>query len=66
YGRINIPAAIDALTSRMRVNTTINGTLTSSLYNPLGTHVFARQINFTKNKQYVFELSLTDNADFDM
>ncbi len=67
YGRINIPAAIDALTSRMRVNTTINGTLTSSLDNPLGTHVFARQINFTKNKQYVFELSLPDNdADFDV
>lgn len=67
YGRINIQAAIEALTKYMSVNSTLNGTLVSSQENPLGTHVIARQINFTKDVQYAFELSLTDtNSDFDV
>ena len=67
YGRINVQAAIEALTKSMSVNTTLNGTLISSQENPLGTHVIARQINFTKDKQYAFELSLTDaSSNFDI
>ncbi len=67
YGRINVQAAIEALTKSMIVNTTLNGILISSQDNPLGRHVIARKINFTKDKQYAFELSLTDtNSDFDI
>jgi hypothetical protein len=67
YGRINILAAIDALTKRMKINETLNGTLSSSETNSLGTHVFARRISFTANQQYLFNLTeVADFADFDM
>ncbi|MHA1660534.1 MAG: Ig-like domain-containing protein, partial [Promethearchaeota archaeon] len=67
YGRLNIQGAIDALTKIMRANTTINGTLLSSSTNPLGPHVFARRINLTPNKQYIFNLTdVDDSADFDL
>ncbi|NVM34095.1 MAG: S8 family serine peptidase [Candidatus Lokiarchaeota archaeon] len=67
YGRLNIEAAIDALTKNMRVGKSINGNLTSSQENPLGTHVFARQIDLIEDNQYNFSLSVADsNADFDI
>ncbi len=67
YGRLNVQAAIDALTKFMEVNTTIDGTLNSSEENPLGTHVFARRINLTANTQYLFNLSfIEEDADYDI
>ncbi|MFX0104337.1 MAG: S8 family serine peptidase [Candidatus Hodarchaeota archaeon] len=67
YGRINIQAAIDALTKSMEVNSSINGNLVSSRRNPLGTHVFARQIKLTKDTQYSFNLDVPNFfANFDM
>ena len=67
YGRLNIQPAIDALSKRIQANSTINGTLISSNLNPLGTHVYARQINLTENYQYLFNLTLEDSsADFDL
>ena len=67
YGRINIQAAIDALTKSMEINNSINDTLVSSQRNPLGTHVFARQITLNKDIQYLFNVSIEDeNANFDI
>ncbi|MFX1387606.1 MAG: S8 family serine peptidase [Promethearchaeota archaeon] len=67
YGRLNIQAAIDALTKYLNVNSSIHGNLISSQENPLGTHVFARQVIFEKDIQYSFDLSLDDSeADFDI
>ncbi|MFX0021096.1 MAG: S8 family serine peptidase [Candidatus Hermodarchaeota archaeon] len=67
YGRLNIEAAIDALTKKLNINSSISGNLISSQENPLGTHVFARQIIFEKDIQYSFKLSVDDSkTDFDM
>jgi len=67
YGRINIQAAIEALTKSFKVNTTVNENLISSQENPKGPHVFARQIELIKDQQYLFDLSVADtDADFDM
>jgi hypothetical protein len=67
YGRLNIQAAIDALTKNISVNTTVSDSLVSSQDNPLGNHVFARKIELNKNKQYLFDLSVNNwwNSDFD-
>ncbi|MFX1454051.1 MAG: S8 family serine peptidase [Promethearchaeota archaeon] len=67
YGRLNIQGAIDALTKSVFINTTTNGTLISSLDNPLGPHVFSRKIKLLADEQYLFNLSLEDsNVDFDV
>ncbi len=67
YGRLNIQAAIDALTKRMYVNISESSNLISSQENPLGPHVFSRQIKLTKHKQYLFNLTIAENdADFDV
>ncbi|MFX1500055.1 MAG: S8 family serine peptidase [Promethearchaeota archaeon] len=67
YGRLNIIAAIDALTKNMSVGKSITGNLTSSQENPLGTHVFTRQISLIENVQYNFSLSVSDStAGFDI
>ncbi len=67
YGRLNIQAAIDALTRNVEVNTIINDHLVSSSINPLGKHVFARKIHLVANTQYEFNLSnINQDSDFDM
>lgn len=67
YGRLNIKAAIDALTKNVNINDPINGKLISSQENPLESHVFARQINLNKDTQYSFNLSITQpEANFDL
>ena len=67
YGRLNIQATIDALTKKLDINNSIHGNLISSQKNPLGTHVFARQIIFEEDIQYSFKLSVDNlEADFDM
>jgi hypothetical protein len=67
YGRLNIQGAIDALTKSIDFNSSVNGNLISSQENPLGTHVFARQIMLNEDIQYLFNLSVIDtNANFDM
>ncbi|MFX0141664.1 MAG: hypothetical protein ACFFDN_48955, partial [Candidatus Hodarchaeota archaeon] len=45
----------------------VNGTLISSIKNPIGPHVFARQVNLTSDTQYLFNLTVIDNnSDFDI
>ncbi|MFX1446838.1 MAG: S8 family serine peptidase, partial [Promethearchaeota archaeon] len=67
YGRLNVQAAIDALTKKIEVNSTVSDYLMSSEKNPLGNHVFARGITLQKDKQYLFELSDVDSsADIDL
>jgi len=67
YGRINIDAAIDAVTKFIEVNQIVNGTLISSINNSIGPHVFARQVNLTSKTPYLFNLTvMKDNSDFDM
>ncbi|MFW9826102.1 MAG: S8 family serine peptidase [Candidatus Thorarchaeota archaeon] len=67
FGRLNIKSAVDALTKSIEVNDSILGNLVSSRENPLGTHVFARQIKLQKDKQYSFNLSITESGvDFDL
>ncbi len=67
YGRLNIQTAIDALTKNIFVGTQINGTLTSSIVNPLGTHAIAHRINFTADHQYFINFTQTGiGADFDV
>ncbi|NVM16605.1 MAG: S8 family serine peptidase [Candidatus Lokiarchaeota archaeon] len=67
YGRLNVQAAIDALTKKIEVDTTISSYLTSSEINPLGDHVFARKITLQEDVQYLFELSDVDmSADLDL
>ena len=66
YGRINIDAAIDALLKFIEVNQIVNGTLVSSKKNSIGPHVFARQVNLTSNTQYLFNLTVIDDSDFDI
>ncbi|MEJ2276238.1 MAG: S8 family serine peptidase [Candidatus Lokiarchaeota archaeon] len=61
YGRINFQAAVDALNKQLFVNSTTQASLVSSLDNPLKNHVFARQINLTKNTQYRFNISYDEN-----
>jgi len=67
YGRLNIQAAIDALTKYMEVSNNISDNLISSSLNPLGNHVFARKIQLVSDNQYQFNLSVVDGkSDFDM
>lgn len=62
YGRINIGAAIDALTKTINPNNTYKGKLTSSLVDPFGNHAFARQVNLSANHQYLFNLTGMDGG----
>jgi len=57
YGRINIQAAIDALTKTISPNNSYNGHLVNSGNNPLGRHAYARKVNLTANHQYLFNLT---------
>ncbi|TFG18289.1 MAG: hypothetical protein EU531_00525 [Promethearchaeota archaeon] len=67
YGRLNIQAAIDALTKEMAVSNSVSDRLISSSLNPLGNHVFARKIQLESNSQYQFNLSnVNEESDFDM
>ncbi|MFX1323697.1 MAG: S8 family serine peptidase [Promethearchaeota archaeon] len=67
YGRINIQAAIDALTKSIEVDDVINESLRSSREDPLGNHVFSRRIELIEDKQYLFNLSIAESdSDFDM
>jgi hypothetical protein len=67
YGRLNLQAAIDALIKKIQDIGITNGNLMSSEEDPLGTHVFARQIKLSKDIQYSFNLSIDNNeADFDL
>jgi len=67
YGRINIAAAIDALTKSIKANNSYSDKLTSSQINPLGKHAFARQVNLTANHQYLFNLTgMNEETIFDL
>ena len=67
YGRLNVQAAIDALTKKVEINTSVSSNLTSSEISPLGDHVFARKVSLKKDVQYLFELSEIDSGvDFDL
>ena len=67
YGRLNIQAAIDALTKYIEINKTIENNLISSEEDPLGNHVFARRINFVANTQYLINLTgVEESADLDV
>jgi len=67
YGRLNIQAAIDALTRETDVSDSISDYIISSDLSPLGNHVFARKIQLVSNTQYQFNLSdVNEESDFDM
>ncbi|MFX1405336.1 MAG: S8 family serine peptidase [Promethearchaeota archaeon] len=67
YGRLNIQAAVDALTKYIEINNSISDYLQSSNVDPLGTHAFARRIILPPNIQYQFNLSNVDqSADLDL
>ncbi len=67
YGRLNIQAAIDALTKKIDINQTLKDFLISSEDDPLGAHVFARRVNFTANTQYLINLTgVEEDADLDI
>ncbi len=67
YGRLNVQAAIDALTKRIDINETVSQYLTSSEINPLGDHVFARKITLQEDMQYLINLTDVDtSADLDL
>ncbi len=67
YGRMNVQAAIDALTKQIEINESINYELTSSELNPLENHVFARKVHLIEDIQYIFNLSNVDgSADLDL
>ncbi len=63
YGRLNVEAAIDALTKNIStgiIKSTFN--LTSSEINPLGKHVYARKITLEPKKQYLFNLTVEQSS----
>ncbi len=69
YGRLNVEAAIDALTKNIStgiIKSDFN--LTSSEINPLGKHVYARRITLEPKKQYLFNLTVEeqDSVSMDM
>ena len=67
YGRLNIQAAIDALTKNIVINQTVINSLINSEQDPLGNHVFARKITLQEDIQYLFNLTgVDDNADLDL
>ncbi len=67
YGKINVQAAIDALTKKIEINESTKYELTSSELNPLGNHVFARKVNLLEDVQYKFNLSgVDDDVDLDL
>ncbi len=67
YGRLNVQAAIDALTKKIDINETVSHYLTSSEINPLGDHVFARKITLQEDVQYLIDLTDVDtSADLDL
>ncbi len=67
YGRLNIQAAIDALTKNIIVNQTVINNLINSEQDPLGNHVFARKITLQEDIQYLFNLTgVDDNVDLDL
>ncbi|MFX1442557.1 MAG: S8 family serine peptidase [Promethearchaeota archaeon] len=67
YGRLNIQAAIDALTKYIKINETLKDYLISSEEDPLGDHVSARRVNFIANTQYLINLTeVEESADLDV
>jgi hypothetical protein len=67
FGRLNVKAAVDALTKSININNSIFGNLISSREKPLGIHVFARQIKLEEDIQYSFNLSIIEpEVDFDL
>ncbi|MFW9829140.1 MAG: S8 family serine peptidase [Candidatus Thorarchaeota archaeon] len=67
YGRVNIQAAIDALTKFLKVNNSIDEYLYSSSEKPFGKHAFARRVSLIPNKQYLFNLTeIDETANFDL
>lgn len=66
YGRMNLQAAVNALTQYMDVNKSTSGYLESSINNPSGKHSFARRIILESNKTYLFNLTGISNAEMDM
>lgn len=67
YGRLNIQTAIDALTKYMNISVQENGSLVSSVINPLGNHAFARHIDFEANNQYLINMTdVSGSANLDI
>jgi len=67
YGRLNVQAAIDALTKKIDISETVSHYLTSSEINPLGDHVFARKVTLQEDIQYLINLTDVDtSADLDL
>ena len=57
--RINILAAIDALTKSIDTDNPISGYLKSSEIDPLSNHIYSRRVKLLPNTQYLFNLSET-------
>jgi len=67
YGRINIDAAIEAWTNDLTNNKiNISVWLNTSQYNPSGKHAYAGFVNFVKGKSYLFNVSVSTGADYDL
>jgi len=71
YGRINLDAAVDAVTQTYNVGDVVNGTLgrppTSSDITTLGQHLaWARKVELTSGTTYKFNMTVPSGADFDL
>ncbi len=66
YGRINVEAAIEAITQKASLGMIYQDNLYSSTEDVYGKHVWARSIDLIKGMKYNFSLDVPSGADFDI
>ncbi len=66
YGRINIDAAIEAVTKKLAPKSNISAGLTSSAINSFEKHALGCYVNLNASENYKFILDVPAGADFDL
>ncbi|MFX1259027.1 MAG: S8 family serine peptidase, partial [Promethearchaeota archaeon] len=65
YGRINVDAALEAITHQLVFNGEQKANIISSQINPFEKHALACYVNLDGGENYRFDLDVPEDADFD-
>ena len=60
YGRINPKAVFDLLNNSFEINSSMEIPLIASVENPIGEHVYAKNITLEKNEMYLFNMTFNE------
>ena len=66
YGRINVDAALEAITKELIFSGEMKSFISSSQKNPFEKHAIACHINLMSGENYRFDLNVPSQADFDL